>query len=197
MSKQFLGRRSQRCSFKAPRGSLISHIIIDGYNVIGVLHRHVDKAREDLVQLLIRYRAVSGHSITVVFDGYAQGPSAEQRSVRGNVEIIYTRLGESADDAIKRIIADDRREWIVVSSDRDVSSYAWSVGSVPIRSEVFMDAIQNRLSAEGSNSACHSQSIFLSSARREGDDEAPAIHKGNPRRQSRKERSLARILRKL
>lgn len=165
--------------------------------MIGVLHRDMDRAREDLVQLLIRYRGVADHGITVVFDGYMQGPAAERRSVRGNVEVIYTRLGETADDAIKRILSADRREWIVVSSDRDVISNAWSAGSVPVRSEVFMEAVLNRLAAEGSGSSPDNEGASPSTAWREGHDEAPGIRRGNPRTQSRKEKSVARILKKL
>lgn len=186
------------CSFGAQRGDQISRIIIDGYNVIGLSHRDIDRAREDFIQLLIRYRAAIDHDITAIFDGYMHGPALEQRIVRGKVEIIFTRLGEKADDAIKRIISRDRREWIVVSSDRDVISHAWSLDSVPVRSEVFHGAVLRRLSAHARDIATGGRDVwtaFAPSARDEEDDNVS--RKGNPRMQSRRQRSVARALRKL
>jgi hypothetical protein len=47
-----------------------------------------------------------------------------------------------ADDAIKRIITQERREWAVITSDKDITRHTWSVSSVPMPSDIFFDILQ-------------------------------------------------------
>lgn len=162
----------------------ISSIIIDGYNLIGIHHTDLEAERNRLIELLIKYRKKKGHSVTVVFDGWKGGSRTESSAVRGSVNIIYSRLGEKADSVIKKIISTDRREWIVVSSDREIASYAWSVNSVPVPAETFM-GFTGITEASGSYGTD------------EDEPEQEAIRKGNPNRPSKKERALHRALSKL
>ena len=165
----------------------ISSIIIDGYNLIGIDHTNLEAERRQLIELLIKYRKKKGHSVTVVFDGWKGGSRTESSSVRGGVNIIYSRLGEKADSVIKKIISTDRREWIVVSSDREIAAHAWSTGSVPVASGRFIDLI---VKSKG-----HCQE-----ADEAEDDEDYGINisrKGNPGRLSKKERAIQRALGKL
>lgn len=176
-------------------GPAISHIIIDGYNVLGILHGNMEKVREEFVGLLIRYRAVRGHEITLVFDGYRNGPGREQSSVRGGVRIIYTALAEKADDAIKRIITGTRREWIVVSSDREVERHAWAAGSIPVPSEAFFTAV-TRWTKNGPEGGPEQDREDIDS--RDDDDLSSTRQQhGNPHRLSQKERAVRRALGKL
>jgi hypothetical protein len=96
----------------------ISSIIIDGYNLIGIEHNDLNRQREKLIRLLIEYKKIKGHEITVVFDGWKSGSGKEEQSTTGGVRVIYSRLAEKADAVIKRIISKERKEWIVISSDR-------------------------------------------------------------------------------
>lgn len=43
-------------------------------------------------------------SITVVFDGHLSGGVAESRRRQGRIVIIYSKLGETADSVIKRLV---------------------------------------------------------------------------------------------
>jgi len=89
----------------------ISSIIVDGYNVIGTSHNNREKAREELVDLMIRYKKIKKeHDITVVFDGHKGGRGGESSAVTGSVTVIYSGLGERADEVIKRIISKQRKE---------------------------------------------------------------------------------------
>jgi predicted RNA-binding protein with PIN domain len=127
------------------------------------------------------------HDITVVFDGWKGGGSAENYSVRGGVRIIYSRLGEKADSVIKRIISAEKKEWIVISSDRDIAAHAWSTGSVPVPSETFMELIGKSV-------------LQYQEADEIEDDEDYGIdtsRKGNPGRLSKKEKAIQRALSKL
>lgn len=162
----------------------ISSIIIDGYNLIGIHHTNLEAERRQLIELLIKYREKKGHSVTVVFDGWKGGGRTESSSVSGGVKIIYSRLGEKADAVIKKIISTDRREWIVVSSDREIASYAWSVNSIPVPAETFM----------GFAGITETNDPYETD---EDEPEQEAMRKGNPNRPSRKERALQRALSKL
>ena len=161
----------------------------------------MEKARDEFLDLLINYRNARQHDITVVFDGYKSGVSAEQVAVRGRIKIIYSRLGERADDVIKRIISHDRREWIVVSLDRDIVNFFWSVNSIPLPSDKFFEIISKRVE-EKEYSEMHEVSDkegagMLSYSGFEDDFEGHQIQKGNPHKLSKKEKAFRRALSKL
>jgi len=141
--------------------------------------------RERLVNILIAYKKIKGHDITVVFDGWKSGGQREEFQGIGGIKIIYSRLGEKADLVIKRTISRDKDEWIVVSSDRDIMGHAWASGSVPVSSDRFLSIIENteRISA-GEYDLIEEES--------EGSQ-----GKGRSRTLSKKEKSLVRTLRKL
>lgn len=160
-------------------------IIIDGYNVIGVLHNDMEKIRNSFIELLIKYKNLKHHDITVVFDAYKSGDKYEQTAFSGGVKIIYTKLGETADDMIKRIISHEQREWVVISTDKDLTKYTWSVNSVPVPSSFFLDILE----------------IGMQPKRLNGEDEDDTVEikplKGSPFRLSRKDKALKRVIGKL
>lgn len=173
----------------------IASIIIDGYNLIGTGHRNLEKAREELCQALIAYRRLKEHEIILVFDGHKGGTARGSRNVRGGMVVMYTGQGESADDAIKRLITQERRGWIVISSDRSIEQYAWSHDAVPVPSVRF-EAILGRILATEFNA----ESIGGADASVEGDDAEELAERpssGNPHRTSKRDRALQRALRKL
>ncbi len=177
------------------QGAAISYIIIDGYNVIGIFHKDMEKARDGLVDLLIDYKKIKAHDIVVVFDGYKSGVGVEQATVRGGIKIIYSRLGDKADDVIKRIVSKERKEWIVVSGDRDIVNYAWSLNSIPIPSGRFFEIVSK-----------HAGRVFEKTNEETADelsykdfeeDEYSHASKGNPCQLSKKEKAIRRALSKL
>ncbi|MDA8340113.1 MAG: NYN domain-containing protein [Nitrospiraceae bacterium] len=168
---------------------------MDGYNVIGIFHRDMEKARDGFVDLLMDYKKIKTHDITVVFDGYKSGAGVENVAVRGGVKIIYSRLGERADDVIKRIISKDRKKWIVVSNDRDIANHAWSVNSIPIQSERFFEIV-SRQAGQVVEQTKEETADELSYKDFE-EDEYSHISKGNPYQLSKKEKAIRRALSKL
>lgn len=161
----------------------------------------MEKARDGFVDLLISYKKIRAHDITVVFDGYKSGAGVENVAVSGGVKIIYSRLGERADDVIKRIISKDRKEWIVVSSDRDIINHAWSVNSIPIPSDKFFEIIskqvQEKRNSEEIESVNRGDAEDLSYIDFEDDLEYSHSPRGNPHRLSKKEKTVRRALSKL
>lgn len=145
--------------------------------------------REKLILRLSEYRKLKGHDITVVFDGWKSGGSREEALKTGGIAVIYSRLGENADYVIKRIIGRQKREWIVVSSDRDIAAFAWASGCIAVPSERFMSAIDR------TSSNLEGEFELLDKDDYEGRDERRG--KGNSRMLSKKEKALARVLRKL
>jgi len=119
----------------------MSKLLIDGYNLIGIFHRDLKKARQELIENLMIYRKKKGHDITLVFDGYKEGLGKETMEYQGGIRIIYSGAGEKADDVIKRIIRTEKGFWIVITSDRDIEKSAWRENCVPVSSSVFFDIL--------------------------------------------------------
>lgn len=170
----------------------MANIIIDGYNVIGIFHKNMEKARMDFVNLLIDYKKIKGHNIIIVFDGHKSGAFTEKVSVIGGIKVIYTRLGISADDLIKRIISEDKREWIVVSDDKDIVSYSWSKNSIPISSEIFFEIASREVRHPlGIANKADNKDLF------EDEDLSQTNKKGNPFRLSKRQKAIRKALSKL
>jgi len=131
--------------------------------------------------MLVGYHRRTGHEVTVVFDAWREGGERETSLKTGGVTVVYSRLGETADSVIKRIVSRQDRKWVVVTSDRDVASAAWAASSVAIRSEVFW-----RFLAQGADE---------DSMEEEGEDEA--LRGRGHGRISRREREVRRVLRRL
>ncbi|WP_447973245.1 NYN domain-containing protein [Nitrospira sp. Kam-Ns4a] len=120
------------------------HLIIDGYNLLGVRgqagrtgREHPEAAREALLHELARYRQRKGHPITVVFDGWQQGAGTERHEHRAGVEVIYSRRGERADQVIQRLAEEFGKACAVVSSDREVAAFARARGAFTIEAREF------------------------------------------------------------
>ncbi|MCL2670313.1 MAG: NYN domain-containing protein [Syntrophaceae bacterium] len=120
------------------------HIIVDGYNLIrqsdpfrSQERISLEEGRRALVRSLARYRQHKGHLITVVFDGWLGGSPMEERDSAGGVTIIYSRLGQKADEVIKRLVEAASEETLVVTSDREVSLFAERRGKAAIASPAF------------------------------------------------------------
>lgn len=123
----------------------MARLLIDGYNLIGTLHKDLEAARRRLLHALIGYNKDRGHEITVIFDGWREGGPKEEHSVQGGIRIIYSRLAEKADTAIKRILRERTgQDYILVTSDRELAGSAWASGAVPVRSEDFLRKLSGR-----------------------------------------------------
>ncbi|HKN85435.1 MAG TPA: NYN domain-containing protein [Nitrospiraceae bacterium] len=124
-----------------------THLIIDGYNVLGKRGQvgpNSDMAREQFVQELAIYRQRKGHAITVVFDGWKQGFGSERHEHRGGVEVVYSKRGEQADQVIGRLAAEFSRSCAVVSSDHEVQRFARAHEAFVISASEFEARLRER-----------------------------------------------------
>src|SRR5215468_4877689 len=100
------------------------YLIVDGHSVIFAwpelrkLHaRRSSLAREALIKQLRDYQDWTGVRVVVVFDG--KGKKVEATSDPGDVQIFYSRGGQSADAIIERLASKyaKRHELVVATSD--------------------------------------------------------------------------------
>lgn len=129
-------------------------ILIDGYNLIRQsdnLRRYERKSleagRRALINKLVEYEKKKNHQLTVVFDGGKSDWLDEGRDREGKINIVYSRFGEKADDVIKRLAGKAAGDVIVVSSDREILSFAAQLGKTTLTSPEFEGIIDKALSA--------------------------------------------------
>jgi predicted RNA-binding protein with PIN domain len=100
------------------------YLIVDGHSIIFAwpelrkLHAHRSSlAREALIKQLRDYQDWTGVRVVVVFDG--KGSKISATSELGEVQIYYSRSGQSADSIIERLASKyaKRFELIVATSD--------------------------------------------------------------------------------
>ncbi|MDY6789788.1 MAG: NYN domain-containing protein [Thermodesulfobacteriota bacterium] len=132
------------------------HIIIDGYNLIRqssslspLDRRDLQLGREALVDLLVTYKRIKHHKITVVFDGTNAASSSGHKDYIGGIEIKFSRSGESADSVIKNMAAGEKEKALVVSSDRDVVDSAYLSGAAVISSIEFEKRLEMAAHLDG------------------------------------------------
>lgn len=174
----------------------IMHILIDGYNLIrqsADLRRferqNLEAGRKALIAWLAQYRRLKGHRITVIFDGWKSGQPQEERDYSDGIHMVYSALGVKADDIIKRITASSDEEILVVSSDRDITSFAARRGQATLSSPEF-ESIVNHLLAEPTPNGHHE-------LRDEEEEDRPINKKGPSRKLSRAKRRAQIKIRKL
>jgi predicted RNA-binding protein with PIN domain len=100
------------------------YLIVDGHSIIFAwpelrkLHaRRSELAREALIKQLRDYQDWTGVRVVLVFDG--KGKKIDATSHRGEVQIFYSRSGQTADAIIERLASKYARrfELMVATSD--------------------------------------------------------------------------------
>ena len=87
-------------------------IIVDGYNIIFAWEElaaqaksDLDAARRKLCDLLTSYAGYTRHRIVLVFDGYQQPGNPGEKTQLANIQVVYTREGQTADQYIEALAA--------------------------------------------------------------------------------------------
>ena len=86
------------------------YIIVDGYNIIfawenlaAQARSDLDAARRQLCDILSSYAGFTKCRLVVVFDGYKQKGNPGEKSQFHNIQVVYTREGETADAYIEAL----------------------------------------------------------------------------------------------
>jgi predicted RNA-binding protein with PIN domain len=120
-------------------------ILVDGYSL---LHnwpelargraRHSAAARDELIARLTLYQDASGIPVTIVFDGAGKATGRPPATASTQVEVLYSRKGQTADQMIERAVyrfgpygevmavTDDHAERDTVSSLGGSTSSCWN-----------------------------------------------------------------------
>ncbi len=120
--------------------------IVDGHNLIPHVGLRLNAVDDEmaLVEMLREFCRVKRTRVDVYFDG---APPGEDRTRKfGYVTAHFVRKGRTADDAILarlRKMGKSAKNWIVVSSDREVQSSARSVQAKRISSADFAREVQD------------------------------------------------------
>lgn len=85
-------------------------LFVDGYNIIGawpelerLKNQNISIARDKLIEVLSEYQAYYQRRVIVVYDAlYVKGQ--ESRLAMQNVEVIFTKEDETADECIERLV---------------------------------------------------------------------------------------------
>ena len=151
------------------------HIIIDGYNLIRqssslslLDHQDLQLGREALVDLLVKYKRIKHHKITVVFDGTNALSFSGHRDYINGIEIKFSRFGESADTVIKKIAAVEKEKALVVSSDREVVDSSCLSGAAVIGSNEFEQKLEMAADSDGFNAGGKDEDGWIPTTKKKG-----------------------------
>ena len=133
-------------------------LLVDGYNMIGawkalrsLRDENFEDARDRLVELMAEYKAVKGWRVIVVFDAHLV-PGTEQLYVKHDIEVIYTRKNETADERIEKLSHDLKGRKIqihVATSDMTEQNVVFGYGALRKSArelEIEMGIIQSNIS---------------------------------------------------
>ena|SRR5438552_1310852 len=144
----------------------VVRILVDGYSMLHSCEdlapgrpRHSAAAREELIRLLTQYRDATGTPITVFFDG-AGAPSGNPNAAStADMEILYSKPGQTADDMIERVAhrLSAYGEVLVVTDDLAERDTVLSVGGTAASCANFFDTIQAKLRDMQSNLKYHNE----------------------------------------
>jgi hypothetical protein len=131
--------------------------LIDGHNLIPKVGLRLDSPDDEmeLVAILREFARLKRQPVEVYFDGAPIGYDGSRNF--GTVRAHFVRQGQTADNAIRARLnrmAKDARNWIIVSSDREVQSAARVVRAHYISAEEFVKLLgeaQNSVPKENTN----------------------------------------------
>jgi uncharacterized protein len=129
-------------------------ILIDGYSL---LHdwpelapgraRHSAAAREELIQRLTLYRDAIGTPITIFFDGGGAPAGTPAALSTAELEVLYSRSGQTADDMIERAACRfaPYGEVLAVTNDQAERDTVISMGGMASSCGNFIQTVENTL----------------------------------------------------
>ena len=115
-------------------------IIVDGYNVIFAWDElaetaasDLEAARRQLLDALSSYAGYKKHRLIVVFDGWRQKGNPGEKSKYHNLQVVYTKEGETGDAYIESLIAQIGRNYAVRVATSDALIQVASLRSGVLR----------------------------------------------------------------
>jgi predicted RNA-binding protein with PIN domain len=129
-------------------------ILVDGYSL---LHgwpelapeapRHSVAAREALVNRLTHYADASGTPLTIFFDGSGAPPGTPKQPSSRQVEVLFSRAGQTADEMIERVAyrLKEYGEVLVVTDDYAERDTVINLGGMASSCATFIAQVEAEL----------------------------------------------------
>jgi uncharacterized protein len=135
-------------------------LLVDGYNMIGAWKElrplrdtNFEEARDRLIEMMAEYKAAMDWRVIVVFDAHLV-PGTEQLYVQHEVEVIYTRKNETADERIEKLTIELKGRKIqihVATSDLAEQSVVFGQGALRKSArelEIEMNIVKKKISSK-------------------------------------------------
>ncbi|HET7625619.1 MAG TPA: NYN domain-containing protein [Verrucomicrobiae bacterium] len=130
-------------------------ILIDGYSLLHCWEelapgrpRFSEAARDELIHILTRYQDAAGTPITIFFDGSRPRGGPKETSERPEIEILFSRAGQTADQMIERAAHrfQPYGEVLAVTDDHAERDTVIALGGMASSCENFIRTVQSALS---------------------------------------------------
>ncbi len=127
------------------------YIIVDGYNIIfswsdlsALARSDIDAARRMLCDELSSFAGYTKCRLLVVFDGYKQKGNPGEKSQFHNIQVVFTREGETADAYIEALAAEIGNNYAVrvASSDSLVQISSFRSGVLRMSARELMEEVE-------------------------------------------------------
>ncbi|MBU3181456.1 NYN domain-containing protein [Clostridium psychrophilum] len=127
-------------------------IFVDGYNVINswpnlkvIKEYSYEYSRLQLIEILQNYSGYNGCKMFIIFDAQLVKGSIQKKERQGNLIVVFTKEGETADDYIERMSNNIGRkaEFCVVTSDSLEQQVAFQRGATRMSSIEFYHEVMS------------------------------------------------------
>ena len=124
--------------------------LIDGSNLIGYIspeHLRDPKTKRSLLSHLRIFQRFKRTKVYVVFDGTPDLELIEKDLQKKALSVLFPDIDENADLVIKRMIEKqtDLRRFYVVSSDREIRTFAKEKGAKSLHNDEFLKLLRSVL----------------------------------------------------
>jgi len=130
----------------------LRYIYIDGYNILNSWPNLKPKndtefegARQSLIEKMQNYGGYNGDNIFIIFDAHLVQGSLEKEEIVGNVTVVFTKEGETADSYIERTVNNlgRRKNVLVVTNDSLEQQLIFQRGAIRMSSLEFYHEVKN------------------------------------------------------
>lgn len=131
-------------------------LIIDGYNVINtwpelikLKEENFEHARLRLIEILSNYSGYKGIRVIIAFDGHQVKGGTERKEYHGNVEVIFSGEGITADHVIEKLTFSFPRHYrvFVATSDKTEQEMIWGKGAFRMSSRELLIEVNETIKA--------------------------------------------------
>lgn len=127
-------------------------VFVDGYNVINswqnlkeIKEYSYESSRQQLIDTLQNYSEFKAYKVFIVFDAHMVKGSTEKKERQGNIVVVFTKEGETADSFIEKAVNNIGRksEICVVTSDSLEQQVAFQRGAIRMSSIEFYHEVMS------------------------------------------------------